>query len=136
MACEDFQAGLYDEHRFLSLGDENIPDTIEGLQKLVRMVDAITLLGEKMADHFPHCRSVRNRPVDHFFGDFERMCDEKIKVPLRKAIADLQTIQMSRNSRPGVSFEIAVELEECGWQLWFLSGEKLADADDTCPCHS
>lgn len=136
MACEDFQAGLYDEHRFLSLGDENIPDAIEGLQKLVRMVDAIVLLGEKMADQFPRCRSVRNRPVDHFFGEFERMCYEKIKIPLRKAVADLQAIQMSRNPRPGVSFEIAVSLEECGWQLRFLSGEELPEADNTCPCQS
>ncbi|OQE44428.1 hypothetical protein PENCOP_c002G01498 [Penicillium coprophilum] len=77
-ACASFRSSLYEEFRFLSLGDGIRCEVLPVLHKMVRLLEAIFILGEEMARSCPRCLTVLNRPKDHFFAQFERLCRGRI----------------------------------------------------------
>ncbi|KAF4765566.1 hypothetical protein HAV15_003717 [Penicillium sp. str.  len=93
IACACFKSCLYEELRFLSLGDGLRSEIIPTLYKLVKLLKAIFVLGEQMARTCPDCRTVRKRPTDHFLAQFERLCSDRIMAPLTRAIAELEADQ-------------------------------------------
>ncbi|KXG47192.1 uncharacterized protein PGRI_010620 [Penicillium griseofulvum] len=109
-AC--FKSTLYHEFRFLGLGDGLRSEILPVLHKLVRLLKAIFVLGKEMARTCPRCRTVRNRPKDHFLAEFERLCRERIMAPLLKAIADLETDQMAMEPKASVDFIVASDLDD------------------------
>ncbi|CAI7611174.1 unnamed protein product [Penicillium glandicola] len=107
-ACQCFKSCLYEEFRFLGLGDE-----------------AIFILGEEMARTCPDCRTVRNRPAGHFSAQFERLCRERIMGPLVKAIVDLEADEMSAEPKTSVDFIVASDLDDIRPSTILLSSKPL-----------
>ncbi|CAI7634432.1 unnamed protein product [Penicillium palitans] len=100
-ACACFKSCLYEELRFLSLGDGLRSEIIPTLHKLVRLLKSIFVLGEQMARTCPDCRTVRNRPTDHFLAQFER------------AIVDLEANQLLPEPKASVDFYVSSDLDDC-----------------------
>ena len=96
----------------LSLGDGRRAEIIPNLHRLVRLLKAIFILGEKMAQTCPNSRTVCNRPTDHFFGEFERLCRERILAPLVHAIDELEADELSPKPKASVDFCVASDLDD------------------------
>lgn len=112
-ACACFKSCLYEELRFLSLGDGLRSEIIPTLHKLVRLLKSIFVLGEQMARTCPDCRTVRNRPTDHFLAQFERMCSYRIMLPLTGAIVDHEANQLLPEPKASVDFYVSSDLDDC-----------------------
>lgn len=124
-ACACFKSCLYEEFRFLSLGDGLRSEILPVLYKLVKLLKAIFVLGEEMARTCPNCRTVRNRPADHFLAEFERLCRDRIMVPLTQAIADLEADEMLPAPKASVDFYVASDLDDIRPNTILLSSEPL-----------
>ncbi|CAG8897674.1 unnamed protein product [Penicillium egyptiacum] len=124
-ACASFKSSLYEELRMLSLGDGHRSEIIPRLHKLVRLLEAIFVLGEKMAQTRPNCRTVRNRPADHFFAQFEDLCHDRIMAPLTQAIAELEADELSPEAKASVDFCVASDLDDIRPSTILLSSEPL-----------
>ncbi|CAG7934758.1 unnamed protein product [Penicillium nalgiovense] len=111
-ACDTFKSNLYEELRMLSLGDGRRAEIIPNIHRLVRLLEAIFVLGEKMAQTCPNSRTVRNRPADHFFGQFEHLCRDRIMTPLTQAIDDLEADELSGEPQARVDFCVASDLDD------------------------
>lgn len=125
-ACACFKSCLYEELQFLSLGDGLRPEIIPILHKLVKLLQAIFLLGKEMARTCPDCLTVRNRPTDHFLVQFERMCNGRIMAPLTRAIADLEADELLPTPKASVDFYVSADLDDCRADASvLLSGDEL-----------
>ncbi|KAK4865738.1 hypothetical protein LT330_009171 [Penicillium expansum] len=124
-ACACFKSCLYEELRFLSLGDGLRSEILPVLRKLVKLLKAIFVLGEEMARTCPDCRTVRNRPTDHFLAQFERLCRGRIMAPLEQAIADLEADEMKPEPKPSVDFYVSSDLDDIRPNTILLSREPL-----------
>ncbi|KAJ5355897.1 hypothetical protein N7517_010506 [Penicillium concentricum] len=124
-ACACFKSSLYEEFRFLGLGDGIRCEVLPVLRKLVRLMEAIFILGEEMARSCPRCRTVRIRPKGHFFAEFERLCRECIMAPLVKAIADLEADEASSEPKTSVDFIVASDLDDIRPSTILLSNKAL-----------
>lgn len=113
IACACFKSCLYEELRFLSLGDGLRSEIIPTLYKLVKLLKAIFVLGEQMARTCPDCRTVRKRPTDHFLAQFERLCSDRIMAPLTRAIAELEADQLFPEPKASVDFYVSSDLDDC-----------------------
>ncbi|KAJ5558192.1 hypothetical protein N7535_008409 [Penicillium sp. DV-2018c] len=109
-AGQDFIIKFCDERRFLSLGDCRRPQTIRNLRRLVRKLDTIIEIAEKMADYEPGCRTVQYKPTDHFYGEFQRLVVERITHPIVQAIEDLEAAEESDEPLETVDFMVANKL--------------------------
>ncbi|KAJ5804417.1 uncharacterized protein N7518_000720 [Penicillium psychrosexuale] len=133
-ACACFKSTLFEEFRFLGLGDGLRPEIIPVLYKLARLLEAIFALGEEMARACPRCRTVRNRPANHFSAEFERLCCDRIMAPLTKAIADLEADEMSAEPQASVDFIVASDLDDIRPSTILLSSEPLPLDMSPCVC--
>lgn len=124
-ACACFKSCLYEEVRFLSLGDGLRSDILPVLHKLAKLLKAIFVLGEEMARTCPNCRTVRNRPTDHFLAQFERLCRDRIMAPLMQAIADLEADEMKPEAEASVDFYVSSDLDDIRPNTLLLSSEPL-----------
>ncbi|OQD60629.1 hypothetical protein PENPOL_c021G02424 [Penicillium polonicum] len=113
IACACFKSCLYEELRFLSLGDGLRSEIIPTLHKLVKLLKAIFVLGEEMARTCPDCRTVINRPTDHFLAQFERLCSDRLMAPLMQAIADLEADELLPEPKASVDFYVSSDLDDC-----------------------
>ncbi|KAJ5496475.1 hypothetical protein N7463_008462 [Penicillium fimorum] len=124
-ACACFKSCLYEEFRFLGLGDGIRCEVLPVLHKLVKLLETIFVLGEEMVRSCPNCRTVRIRPKDHFLAQFERLCRDRIMAPLTKAIADLETDQASTEPKTSVDFIVASDLDDIRPSTILLSNKAL-----------
>jgi hypothetical protein len=124
-ACDSFKASLYEELRMLSLGDGRRAEIIPNLRRLVRLLEAIFILAEKMAQTCPNSLTVCNRPEAHFFGQFEHLCRNRIMAPLTRAIDELQADELSAEPTARVDFCVASDLDDIRRSNILLSSRPL-----------
>ncbi|KAJ5177594.1 uncharacterized protein N7500_000293 [Penicillium coprophilum] len=136
-ACDSFRSSLYEEFRFLSLGDGIRSEVLPVLHKMVRLLEVIFVLGEEMARSCPRCLTVRNKPKNHFFTQFEHLCRVRIMAPLTKAIADLEADEASSDPRASVDFVVASDLDDIRPSTILLSSAPLPLDMSSCVqlCH-
>lgn len=86
VTCQDFKLALEQHIMFLWAGDLDRGQDILYLTNMELLLRTIVGVAQRMNRENPDHPAVINRGVNHWDGEFERLCDERLRRPMGEAV--------------------------------------------------